>query len=265
MMMLIESVHVPKISFVQRFLMRLRRDFGITVTPEIILGLKFMKMTIPIAENSDEKWLEELREQAVMLMGEFRINTVCIKEDFPYKQWFESYRRPRGDELIKRLVGRIASKAAESNESVCVFARRFDRDGRAAVSDLCERFRYVMLVGQERELMQIADSLSQKCGASIIVNPIQSRASCADVAVFFDAPQERFELDTHCIAIAPDSSYYGNIVCSRRMEKIEFAFRDGVKLDIPDGFSEKTLIYEAIFRGRLRFQDFSIKSLEITP
>ena len=245
MILLVESAPAEKKLF--------RRKQLILINNSIMLGMRVTVMTIPLAERLRTGQRERLKKRLTAVMGKLRINTVCLKNDFPYPEWFEGYRRPDGSAFIKRLMGKIAVMAADRHESVYVYMKRADRWNIRALAELCEGFRFVSLSAQNGESGQISASLMKSCGASVMTEPTAERIKTADAAVFFDIPDEKPVLNESCVSL-----------CVRNTDA-EFRMTDGSEIGIPDGYSQKSLISEAVLRGCIRFEDIQISRIKISP
>lgn len=245
MIILVESVPIARIG--------LLRKQRIIITNSVVLGMKVMVMTIPIAENLRAWQRERIKRRAIALLGKLRINTVCLRKDFPYPEWFQAYRKPTGSDFIKRFFGKIAVMSAKKHDSVYVFLKHIDRASQISLADLCEEFRFVYITGQNSEAIRMADNLLSEYGASVIIDPTPERIKTVDAVVFFDDPTEAPMLNECCVVIGIESS------------DVEFCMSDGSDLNIPDGFSQNALISESILRGCIRFEDVKISRLKIYP
>lgn len=245
MIMLIESKPIARIGLLHKQ--------RIIITNSVILGMKVMVMTIQIADNLRQWQRKRIKRQAIAYLGKLRINTVCLREDFPYPEWFQAYRKPTGSDFIKRLFGKIAVMSAKKHDSVYVYLKHINRSTQKSIADLCEGFRFVYISGQKSEAIQMAKNLFSEYGASVIIDPTPERIKTVDAAVFFDEPTEASMLSEYCVAIGIENS------------DVEFCMSDGSDLDIPDGFPQNALIYESILRGCIRFDDVKISRLKIHP
>ena len=258
MIMLVEPAEIKRVNPIAGLWQRLRGGEDISVSEQMVLGMKTLKMTVPVRT-------ERTRKKAAQLLRELRINTVFLREDFPHSEWFELYRQPTGDELIRRMTGVVTLMAAKNYESVCVYARHIDPDGERVVRDLCGSFRHVMLLSDGEGALNAAEKVSGKLGVSVIANPSDRRVMASDAAVILDMPGNILRLGRDCVAVAPVREYYNRVECSKMVTDVCFTLKNGEAPDIPPGFSQKALIFEAILRGGMRFEDICIKSLEISP
>lgn len=236
MIMLIEAVPVKKSV--------LWRKQEILVTNKALLGMKVMVISVPIPIKQRAWQRERLRRQVQALTAQLRVNTVCIKNDFPYPEWFEGYRKPDSREFLKRFLGKIAVISSQKHDTVFVNLHRADRISYSALFELCDSFRHILLSGQ---IGDITDSLFRKFGASVITSPTPERIFTADAAVLFSEPDEMPCFNTDCAIIRPDDSL-----------EVEVIDQNGHKLDIPDGYSKNVLISEAILRGSISIDDIRI-------
>lgn len=243
MIMLVESVPIQKKNLLKRP--------GISVENQIMLGMKVMIMTVPILDKLRKRQEARLINRITVLLREFRINTVHLKHDFPYPEWFRRYRSLDGKELTKRLLGKITINTAKSFEAVYIHVNRYDRSSFNAITELCQKFRIIMLSGKNGD---IADRLYNEYGVSIIVAPTHERIMTADAAVLFSEPDEMPEFNEDCIVIKPDDSLY-----------IELGLINGMKMNIPEGYPQIPLISEAIRKGSIGFDDICIMKSEISP
>lgn len=242
MIMLIGSTTVVKRTFFHKQ--------NIIIDNRLILGMKVLEMTVPIAKNIKNKSKERIKRKVLEALSKHRVNTVCLKNDFPYPEWFSDYRMPKGNDVIKRLLGKIAVMASGKHELVYADLYRADRDSLKALSDMCEGFRFVCVSVRNGEASEISKSMIKSCGASIIAEPTAERIKSADAAVFFEQPMVFPEINKACVIIDVDNT------------KIDFCLSDGTELNIPDGYSQKALISEAIIRGYIRFEDIHIRELK---
>lgn len=245
MIMLIRSALAVK----RRFL----RRHSVIVDNRTVLGMKVMEMTVPIPERMRERQKERLKRKVLTILTDLRINAICVKDDFPYQEWFADHRRLTGNDVMKRNLGKIAVMASNRHELVYVYMQREDRECLKAITDLCEGFRLVCVSVQNGEASRITDSIMRSCGASIITEPTAERISSADAAVFFAKPAEDICLSEACVSVDIETT------------DVEFCMADGTKPDIPDGYSQKALISEVILRGCIRFEDIQISRIKISP
>lgn len=235
MITLIESVTTRN-----SFLKPMRR---IIVDNKTIVGMKVMIVTIPIPAKVKAGRRERLKRSVLEFLRKLRVNTVCIRTDFQYPEWFEGFRKPTGQELVSELLSEYAVKKAEKHDSAYVFINRANSRSIKAVSELCEGFQTVCLKVENGSCNQIRESILRGCGASIITEPTEERIYAADAAIFFDRPKEMPNLNKTCVIVSVDSL------------KIRVVSENGTDAEIPDGYSQKALISEAILRGYIRFED----------
>lgn len=242
MIMLVESVPISK---------RGLKKSIISLEDKIILGMKVVIMTVPIPEKL-HKWQERrLKKRIYELLNKLRINTICLKQGFPYPEWFKGCRSIDGRELIRRILGRIAINNARNFDSVYVHVNGYDRNSFNAITELCQKFRLIMLSAKNNE---IADGLYKAYGVSVIVDPTPERIMTADAAVFFDEAYEMPVFKDECNVIKADDSF-----------DIEFGHTSGERIWIPDGYPQIPLISEAILRGCIGFENICIIKSEISP
>ncbi len=240
---------------------RLTGKERLSVSDDLVLGMKVLKMSVPMAAGGTER----TRKRVLNTLRELRINTVLLREDFPRPEWFEMYRRPDGSDLMGRMLSQAAKAAAGDSESILIYLRHMDREAGRTLSDLCMSYRHVMLLSESEGAIKAAQGISERMGVSLIVNPADSRIKTAKAAVIADVPQDTLILGEDCVAVAPSEDHYERVVCRRRVTDVSFMMTDGSEPDIPEGYPQKALISEAILRGGMSFGDICIKSLEISP
>lgn len=235
MIILIESVDAVKKLF--------RHRQRILVDNRNVLGMNVMVVTVPIPEKPGQGQQRRLKRRVLALLMQLRCSAVYARTDFTYPEWFDGYSRISGEDIAREFLGNYAVKMAKCHDSVYVYMKSVDSKAFKAVAELSDSFRTVCVSLQYGSALQLAESIMRRCGASVIINPIEERIYSADAAVFFNEPIEMPILKPSCVCINADDV------------PLRIVLADGREMFVPDGYPQKALISEAVLHGCIRFED----------
>ncbi|MBE6948263.1 MAG: hypothetical protein E7456_00240 [Ruminococcaceae bacterium] len=226
----------------------LTRSKRILTEKKTILGMNVTVLKVPISDKIRAGQLERIKRRTHNKLAELCANTVFIRNDFPYPEWFEGYRKPDGAGLVRRLSDRLAVNSSDRHYGVYVYLKRPDSECVNILRKLCEQFRFIYLSVKNGEADVIADGLMKTCGVSIVT--VSDRIPEADAAVFLHEPDEMPILNEKCVCISAEKS------------EVSISLSDGREAEIPDGYSRKALIAHALLHGYVRLEDIRNISLK---
>ena len=249
MFALIQAKYVSKIGLYSRLF---RRIEYVKAEASEILGMKTLSLTVMLPHGVSNRELARIKDDAIEILTEECVGTVCLHREFPYPDWFSGFRRPDGGSLARRLV--TVEALSQKADSVFVYARRIDRVVSSAIRQLCGRFRYIMVSSPDSDTTDIARWLTETSGASVIANPTERRILTAHCAAIYDTPIRQITLSDHCQIVTSSPEQEKMIIGGAIVPSPALSLADGTPLTVPDGFDVNDLLSEAILRGTVKFE-----------
>lgn len=250
MFALIQAEFVTKIGLFSKLF---RRMEYVNAEASEVFGMKTLSVTVTLPDGADDRELMNIRNDAIEILTEEYVGSVCLNRDFPYPDWFSGFRRPDGGSLARRLV--TVETLSQKGDSVFIYARRIDSIVSSAIRQFCGRFRYVMVSSPDGDTNDIARWLTETSGASVIANPTNRRILTADCAAIYDTPIRQITLSDRCKIITSSPEQAKMILGGTLVPSPALSLADGTILTPPEGFEANDILSEAILRGAVKFEN----------
>lgn len=264
MICLIDAKEVPDAGVFTR-IRRARGGYrGIQLRYITVLGMRVLYITIDTPPSMTRKTALKRIGCAVEMMRAQRVCNVLFAKNFSYREQIlrEGFDETDDRLLVETLAGQIASSFSGKDKGAVFFAYRLTGYAEQAFYTICRDFRYVMsAVGTDENGLVAA--LSKELGISIIDRPSEKQLLKADVAVFYDPPNQEITLGDHCIAIPVSSEALNGVHCRKAIAGVTVAPADGNVPEIPEGFVAGPLYAYAIRAGALRYGDIRLHDINI--
>ena len=250
MFALIQANYVSKIGLYSRLFRRIKY---VTAEASEIFGMKTLSVTVTLPHGATNRDLAKIRDDAIEILTEEYVGTVCLHRDFPYPDWFSGFRHPDGSSFARRLV--TVETLAQTGDSVFVYARRIDSVVSSAIRQFCGRFRYVMVSSPDGDTQEIARWLTETSGASVIANPTERRILTAHCAAIYDTPIRQITLSDRCQIITSSPEREKMTVGGTPLPSPALSLANGTILTPPEGFEANEILSEAVLRGAVKFEN----------
>jgi hypothetical protein len=265
MICLVDIEETPAVGIMTR-IRRARGGYrGLTSGYRVILGIRTLNITIDVTPSMPLKTIQKRIKYAAERMHAVHAGKVLFSDKFPYRELLlrEGFDEMDEGRLLELLAGKIISEYSGSDKVAAFFARHITGEAERIFCDMCRYFKYVM-AAVESDSGWLMNILGRQLGISVIGQPTQRQLSKADVAVFFDPPEQRIVLPEKCIAIPVNDAALDGVVCSKAVSGLTVELSAGITQDVPVGFAHEPLIAAALDTGTLRREDVRVRDIRIS-
>lgn len=261
MLALLET-NFQQYSFYQRIKFRFGVQKNIEVFEDNILGMKILRVQIRLPFGTGPDMTLKNYQKVMEMLRRAGIGRVCFKNDFPMREEItdKNFKEP-SDGLLWRMKGpEIAKNASPSGRSVFIATGDMKRDVSAA-KYLSGGFRYIMLSSKGYQ-GDFCRYMCETTGISIIEKPGENERSKADAALVFE-PEEKLVFKRSCIVVS-DGRMPENVEGARKyVRDASFIYRGSQKFLLPEGFSSKDILSDAVTLGICKDSDIGAENVDV--